>query len=87
MLSLTIDEQDAIELLRRVRLQRASREVSLREPDPEVTPFIHGRIAATERMESGFFFTCLCDRGIISQARTGECPGCGREFDLSAWGS
>jgi hypothetical protein len=87
MLSLSISEADAQELLRRIRHQRALREVDLREPDPELEEEIRGRIAATQRAESGFVFECICGRGITTQDKTGTCRGCGRDFDLSAWGS
>lgn len=85
MESLDITEQDALELLRRVRDQRASRELSLRTPDPEITADIMGRVRATSQQE-GFHFTCICNRGIVSKARTGNCPACGVAFDFELWG-
>lgn len=85
MLSLQIPEQDAIDLLRRVRHQRSLREVDLREPDPVPDTATLGRIAATGRKSEGYVFDCRCGRGITTRMETGTCSACGRQFDVSAF--
>ena len=85
MESLDITEQDALELLRRVRDQRASRELSLRTPDPEPSAEIMGRVRATSQQE-GFHWECVCGRGVVSKTRTGNCPSCAAPYDFTLFG-
>lgn len=35
---------------------------------------------------STFHFVCICGGRIATTEREGVCKGCGREYDITAWG-
>jgi hypothetical protein len=80
MSELTIDE-----VTTRVAWQRGIRETSLREPDPEPNPIVQREIERREKTISTFEFECQCGCPISTRSRTGACPSCGTQFDLTRW--
>ena len=74
-----------LEVMLRVHRQRQLRELDLRESNPEPGPEIAGRIRATGQ-QGGFYWTCVCNKALSSQAATGNCPECGAEFNFTGFG-
>ena len=85
MPTLEIDDAD-LDVLLRVQRQRQLRELTCHVRFPVVPEDKMGRIRATAQQEA-FHFTCICDREIRTSSRIGDCPSCGREYDLRHWGN